>query len=360
VKPGVVASFVPPYSALTFASISDQHINAHSYAAFGEANYALARQLKLTLGARLTNEGKSGRSAVYDNSGLDTPLIAPHYSDSWTAFTPKATLSYTPLPKLLTYLTASTGFKSGGYDTTGTTVAGLETAFKPERVTNFEAGLKWSGWANRVNVTLATYFADYKDLQVNEYNPQLLQFVTANAGRSKIPGVEMELQAKPFRWLTLNASYAYSKSRYSDYTDGKSDFSGNQIPFDARNQYHLGGELNWPTPALGGGELRLGADVTYRSKTYFDDQNDTPDFILRNTAIRGLANAHLTWDSGGDLWEVSLWGKNVTNTRYLVVASDLTPFYAKLAEYASGAFNKMFAGDWSPRSMFGISATFKL
>jgi outer membrane receptor protein involved in Fe transport len=110
---------------------------------------------------------------------------------------------------------------------------------------------------------------------------------------------------------------------------------------------------------LAAGELRIGADVTYRSKTYFDDQNDTPEFILRNTVIDGLANAHVTWVSAGDRWEVSAWGKNITDTCYLVVASDLTPFYANLAEYSSGAGNKMFAGDWSPRGMFGISVTFK-
>jgi hypothetical protein len=49
----------------------------------------------------------------------------------------------------------------------------------------------------------------------------------------------------------------------------------------------------------------------------------------------------------------------VTNTRYLVVASDLTPFYASFAEYSSSAGNKMFAGNWSPRSQFGLSVTFK-
>ena len=359
VKPGVVASYVSPYSALTFASLSNQHVDAYSYAAFGEANYALTDALKLTLGARLTREEKSGHSSVYDTSGLDAPLLAPHYSDAWDAFNPKATLSYQPVPAVLAYLTASSGFKSGGYDTTGTTVAGLETAFRPEKVTNYEGGLKVSGFSNRLSVGISAYYADYKDLQVNEYNQQLLQFVTANAGRSKIPGVEFETFARPFSWLTLSASYSYTGADYSSYVDGTSDYSHHQIPFDAKNQYHFGGELHFPTSALAAGELRIGADVTYRSKTYFDDQNDTPQFILRNTVIDGLANAHVTWASADDRWEVSAWGKNITDTRYLVLANDLTPFYANLAEYSSSAGNKMFDGNWNPRAMFGISATFK-
>jgi iron complex outermembrane recepter protein len=359
ILPGVVVSYIPPYNALRFTSTSDQQIYAHSYAAFGEAGYALTNHLKLTLGARYTKEDKSGHSAVFDTSGADAPLYAPYYSHSWNAFTPKATLSYQPTTNILTYLTASRGFKSGGYDTTGTTVAGLETPFQPETVTNYEAGFKVSGFSNRLVVNLAGYYADYKDLQVNEYNQQLLQFITANAGRAKIPGAELEVSANPLPWLSLTAGYSYIGANYSTYVDGTSVYSGNQIPFDAKNQYHFGGELHFHTPQIAGGEIRFGGDVTYLSKIYFDAQNATPSFILNKTPIDGLVNLHLTWASQDDDWEVSLWGKNVTDSRYLIVASDLTPFYASFPEYKAPAGNKMFAGDFNPPAMYGISFTFK-
>lgn len=70
-------------------------------------------------------------------------------------------------------------------------------------VTNYEAGFKVSGFSNRLVVNLAGYYADHKDLQVNEYNQQLLQFITANAGRAKIPGAELEVSANPLPWLSL-------------------------------------------------------------------------------------------------------------------------------------------------------------
>jgi len=359
VAPGVLVSLVPPYSALKFSSFSHQTIHVYSYAAFGEANYAFTDELKLTLGARLTREEKSGHSEDYNTSGFSDPLIAPHYSHAWGAFTPKATLSYQPLHSLLTYVTASTGFKSGGYDTTGSTVAGLETPFRPEKVTNYEAGMKWSGLEGRLTVAASAYYVDYRDLQVNEYNQQLLQFVTANAGRSKFPGAELEAFARPISWLTLYGSYAFIGSRYSNYSDGQNSYSGNQIPFDARNHYNFGGELHFHTRQLAGGDVRFGADVTYRSKIYFDDQNQTPQFILQHTPIRGLVNAHLTWASADDRLELSAWGKNVTDTHYLIVASDLTAFYANPAEYTSSVGNKMFAGDWNAGSLLGISFTYK-
>ena len=358
IHPGVLVSFVPPYSKLSFTSTSDQHIDSDSYAAFGEANYAITPKLRLTLGARATWEDKSGHSEVSDTSGLDAPLSSGHYSHDWKAFTPKATLSYQFDPNALTYLTVSTGFKSGGYDTSGTTAAGLANPFKPENVLNFEGGIKLSEFNHRLTLNVAAYYAEYKDLQVNEYNQALLQFVTANAGRSNIPGVEAETEVRPFDWLTLNASYAFVGSNYSHYSDGQTDYSHNQIPFTAKNQYHLGGEIHSPTPQLGGGRIQLGGDVTWRTRVYFDDGNTTPGFILNQTSIKGLVNLHLTWTSPNDRWEVSLWGKNVTNTRYVVLASDLTPFYTSPGEYFSTAGNKMFAGDFNVPSMFGLTATY--
>ena len=359
VTPGVVASFVPPYSRLQFSSTSDQHIDATSYAAFGEGAFALTDTLKLTVGARYTSDGKSGRSAVSDTSGFSAPLLAPHYAHTWNAFTPKATLSYQPTKDLLGYVTVSSGFKSGGYDTTGTTVAGLETPFQPETVTNYEGGVKYSTFSRRLTVNVAAYYADYKNLQVNEFNQQLLQFITANAGRSKIPGVELEVSAIPLNWLSLNASYSYMDANYTRYVDGQSNYSGHQIPFDAKSQLNFGGEIHRATPQFGGGEIRLGGDVTYRSKIYFDDQNDTPSFILNKTSVKGQVNLHLTWVAPNDLWQISLWGKNVTDSRNLIVASDLTPFYASFPEYKSPAGDKMFAGDFNPPATFGVSVTYK-
>ncbi len=359
ILPGTLVSLVDPYSVLVFGADKDQSVISHSYAAFGEATYALTPELELTLGARYTGEDRSGHSEVTDTSGLSPDLVVPNFYHSWSSFTPKVSLSYQPNSHILAYATYSTGFKSGGFDLANETLIGLQTPFRPEKVKSYEAGIKLSAFEKRFVLNVAGYYADYTDLQVQAFNQQLVTFVTSNAGRAHIPGVEVEAVANPVNWLTLNGSYSYLDPTYKRYNNGEDDFSGNQIPFDAKHHVNLGAELHATIKALGGGEVRAGGDVTFQSKRYFDDANETPPFVLNHTPIRGLINLHASWTSADGSLEATIWGKNLTDRRYLVFGTDLTVFYATPGEYFSPAGNKVFDTDWNLRPAFGLTLTYK-
>jgi iron complex outermembrane receptor protein len=339
--------------------VNDQHITGNSYALFGEGTYSLTTTVKLTLGSRYTVETKSGHSEVTDTSGLTPPLLAPHYSHTWNAFTPKAGLSYQPNEHLLGYLSAATGFKSGGFDVNGATSDSLATPFKPEKVTSYEAGMKLTAFDRRLVINVAAYDARYTDLQTNEYVPALLNYVTGNAGKANIPGVELEIVANPVRWLTLNGSYAYMGANYTKYEpDSMTNFTGHQIPFDAKHQFHFGAETHTVVPPLGGGSVRFGGDVTFQSRRYFNSENVYFSFIDDHTPIRGLVNLHAIWASSDEKWEVSAWGKNVTNTRTIIFANDLTAYYATPTELGNPQ-NKIYDVGWTAPPTYGVTVTFR-
>jgi iron complex outermembrane receptor protein len=363
VQPGVIAGIAqPPYTALQFISDNNQHVHAHSYALFGEANYSFTPAWKLTLGGRFTKEDKAGHSEVYDTSGL-SPDLAATYSHSWSAFNPKATLYYQPSTLFLAYATAASGFKSGGYDTSALTNQGLATPFQPEKVVSYELGAKVTALDKRLIVNAAAYYAKYTDLQVQEF--QNLQYVTGNAGVANIPGFELESTFNALSWLTLMGNYSYMNAKYTRYVQGDgSVFTGNQIPFDVKYHYTVGGDVHFVSPQLGGGEIRIGGDVTYQGKKYFENENNDYSFITNNTRISGLVNLHAGWTSPDDAWAVSLWANNVNNKRYIINAVDLTAFYATPAEFlatdaAGNNVNKMYVGDWNAPRMFGISFSYK-
>src|SRR5882757_7376050 len=352
----------PPYNNGPFTALNDQHVHAHSYAAFGDANYALTSEWKLTVGARYTKEDKSGHSEVNDTSGL-SPDLAAAYSHSWHAFNPKATLYYQQSKQFLAYATVASGFKSGGFDTAGTTNELLGTPFKPEKVVSYELGGKITEFDNRLIVNVAAYYAKYTDLQVQEFIN--LQTVTSNAGVANIPGVELEAIFNATSWLTLRGNYSYMDARYTKYVQGDgADFTHHQIPFDVKYHFTVGGDAHFVSPLWAGGELRVGGDVTYQGRKYFENENNDYAFISDNTRIRGLANLHINWTSADEAWEVSLWANNVNNKRYIINATDLTAFYATPPEFLAAdapgnSINKMYAGDWNPPRMFGISFTYK-
>jgi iron complex outermembrane recepter protein len=358
----LVGQFVPPYTALQFLAVQDQHVHSHSYAAFGDANYAFTPEWKLSVGARYTKEDKSGHSEVNDTSGL-SPDLAAEYSHSWRAFNPKATLQFEPNSKVLTYATVASGFKSGGYDLSGTTSEALATPFQPEKVVSYELGIKLSAPEDRLVINAAAYYAKYKDLQVQEL--QNLITVTGNAGVANIPGFELEATFNPVQWLTLMGNYSYMNAKYTKYVqDPADDFTGKQIPFDAKFHYSLGADLHFSSPHFVPGLLRVGGDVSYQGKKSFVNANDEYSFITNNTKIRGLVNLHANWTSMDQRWEVALWGNNVNNKRYIINATDLTAFYATVPEFfatdaAGNPLNKMYVGDWNTPRMYGLTVTFR-
>lgn len=358
VLPGTVLSFVDPYSKLVFSADQNQAVSTTSEAAFGEATYAVTSTLRLTVGGRYSYEHKSGHSEVFDTSGL-SPNLAAVYAHSWSAFTPKATLTFEPSRHLLTYATVASGFQSGGYDISASTVAGLEKPFSPEKVVSYEVGAKANGLDGRLQLNLAAFRADYQDLQRTVFDAKVVSQITTNAGRARVQGVEFEGTFIPVSWLTLGAAYTYTDAKYTDYVDrnnpdGPIVYTGNTLPTVARNQLHASAEINAPWPTVHG-DISAGADVTYRSKTHFDDANDEPAYILDRTPFKGLLNMHLAWKSSDAAVEVMLWGKNLTDQRSLVDANGFTAFFATFPELRRGV--SLFHGFFTEGRSVGITLT---
>ena len=97
-----------------------------------------------------------------------------------------------------------------------------------------------------LRLTSTGYYADYTNMQVQDYNQMTLTTSTQNAASAKIPGVEVDSTLAPTNWLTLHASYAYTDAYYSNFLSinpgaPPTVYSGNQIPYTARQQWDVGG-----------------------------------------------------------------------------------------------------------------------
>lgn len=358
VVPRTVLNFVPPYSAVHLQVDQNQYVKNSSAAAFGEANYSILPTLKLTLGARYTKERKAGHSEVFNTTGL-TPNIAANYSHSWGAFTPKATLAFEPSRHFLAYVTAASGFKSGGYDISASTSAGLATPFNPEKVVSYEAGLKIQALDHRLQFNGDVYRADYKDLQRTSFNALTTSFVTTNAGSARVQGAEMDASLALTRWLTLAANYSFTDAKYRNYlslnpSGPPTDYSGKQLPYVAKHQVNLSAAFTHEL-AGSGGTIDGSADVSFRSKFQLNDANDVPSFVVDRTAFKGVVNLNVGWRSPDSNYQVRLWAKNLTDHRSVVDASGFTPFYATFAEYRSGVY--LAQSFWTEPRTLGITLT---
>ena len=107
-----------------------------------------------------------------------------------------ANLAYRWNDSLMTYLTYSEGFKSGGYTQRIFPPEDSTPSFDPEFVTTYEIGGKFNGSDGKLRLNVAVFFADYTDLQLLVADPTRLGPFVSNAGDAEIFGVE-ELESWP-------------------------------------------------------------------------------------------------------------------------------------------------------------------
>ena len=123
----------------------DPRVDAASRAVFGETTVGLTSRLSATAGVRYTHEGKDIANAG-GRYGLDAPYLPVAdstygYSDSIThsAWTPKVGLDVTLPNGAISYVSATRGFKSGGFNPSST-MAGR--GYAPEWAWSYEAGVE--------------------------------------------------------------------------------------------------------------------------------------------------------------------------------------------------------------------------
>jgi iron complex outermembrane recepter protein len=344
----------------TIPSIVRQNTNTHSLGVFGEGTYGFTKKLSLTLGARYTHDSKDGFSLVNPANVLSGPMISASYDNSWTAFTPKVTLTYEPSDALLTYLTVSKGYQGGGYNTQGSTQSSLALPFDPTILWNYEAGVKFTSADRRFRANASAFLDRYDQLQLISFDGNTASSVTTNAGKSQIRGLEADMSVLPFNWLTLGAQYAFLDSKFTSYIvdngpgEAPSDFSGNPIPYVPKHSLTLSAELHFDAPRLNG-RVAIGGDYTYRSTMTLNPENSFEPFIIDKTKWDGLINMHASWTSDDDRWSVSLWGKNLRNIWYTPMTSDITVWYQTAADRVNNPGDRMYLTRPNTPRTFGVT-----
>ena len=246
--------------------------------------------------------------------------------DKWSEFTPSGKLSFRASENTLLYAGVSTGFKSGGFTFTGR--AYNAATYEPETVTTYSVGLKTTLADGSLRFNAEAFLNDYQDKQftvisLDEQTGTLVQ-QNDNAGKVETRGFEFEmLWLPPVDGMAVNLNLGYLDVKVKELIDEVSPgVLGNvadshamgyapEVTAQARVQYTA--NLN------GNGTLTFGADANYRDKMFTDSPIDltNPFFLAAQSEDRIIANAFLTWRSGGGQWRVTFEGKNLGDKRVL-------------------------------------------
>jgi iron complex outermembrane receptor protein len=219
----------PNPNGVFYDQVSSLH--SQSQAVFGQADYDITNQFRITAGARYNWDQKQGYTQfryVYDTAGIyydpslpgieSTPADNSGTSrDSWRDWSGKISGEWRPDDSTLAYLTISKGYKSGGLilgNFVPIPTAGQETLY------SYEIGLKKTV-ASQLLLDADAFYYDYRNLQqvVSVENAGIISTDLVDAQKARTYGFELESVWSPTPDFHLTVNYSYLNAHFLEFTN---------------------------------------------------------------------------------------------------------------------------------------------
>jgi len=210
--------------------LSKNPYTLNSYAIFGEANYSILNDLKLTGGLRWTDDQKHFLDIpswlVEDGWGYP---VAGVVDQQWNQLTGRAVINWTPkldfTDQTLIYGSYAHGYKAGGANPPGAifssniSVSGNNAfpvnpthplTFKPEFIDAFELGSKNTLLDGALTLNGDVFFYNYRAYQISEIVDRTAINLNFNA---TVRGAELETTWEPMPGLRFSFAGGYEGTR---------------------------------------------------------------------------------------------------------------------------------------------------
>ncbi|MFM0740189.1 TonB-dependent receptor [Paraburkholderia xenovorans] len=315
---------------LGFVALTSYRQSVDTLGAYGQATYDITSRLRGIVGVRQEHE----RRELQDfESGTLSPAFTPfagfaagaaNQTLTSNGTSGKVGLEFDLAPTTLLYATISRGYKSGGFTAHNTGSSDALAPFQPETLTAYEAGFK-TDLTRSLRWNLSAFHYDYRDQQVLsatfDPNSQSLIGTFVNAPRSRIDGLETEVNWQPIRGLEISQYVGYKEGKYTSpfvtYDTVASAAAGHNVFTD-----YNGTSLSFPRLSYGGqvaygffvGGYRLRAETNYSYRNAYSQEL----LLGPNYTVDGywLFNASVTLSTPDRHWDVSLWARNLFNRQY--------------------------------------------
>ena len=242
-------------------------------ALFGEASYAVTRQLTVTLGARLFASGLRTRSTI---SALGARGDFRGETSS-RGFAPKLVLAYTASPRWSFYAQAAEGYRTPGFNTSGPLGQAFGAApgalqplrrYAGDELWSLEAGARWTSADGAWRLRAGAFEAIWRDIQTDLLLPSGLPF-TANIGDGRSGGLEAEA-AYVRAGLSLGANVTLQRPELDRPDPGFPNRPDSHLPGVPAISYSLTASYSWPISPSWAADLAASYAYVGRSRLTFD------------------------------------------------------------------------------------------
>lgn len=276
----------------------------NSWAAFGDAHYALTERFTLGVGLRYFEDDEDYTFGTVQ-------------SGTFHALSPRSYAQFRVSDTVNTYASAGKGFRSGGFNGLG------QPPYDPENVWTYELGAKMSLAGGRVSVDTAVFYTDYEDYQIIGTVPLPggggLASITSNAGSAAVKGVEWALSWRPTSEWTLAFTGDYIHSEFYEINAADSSHEvGDRLDLSPKYSFVFSAQRNftWGEKA-GFGRV----DYSQQGRSTFRNRNiagPSPWYFSESDVINMLGvDLGLHWN---DHLSLELFAQNLLNDRGFVDA----------------------------------------
>lgn len=295
-----------------------------SLALFGQGEYYLIDEISLVVGARYSWDWKSFDFTHMESYADGSPPSVFHFNSStnpdlakekFDNYSYKVQLNFHPGENALVYAGVNRGTKSGGFGVQAfQPIVPSTLPFGEEKLTNYEAGFKFTLLDNKVNLNGSVFYYDYKDYQAFSI-VGLSQFIVNRP--AEVVGAELELQVRPFRGLFLSGFLTKLDTKVKDIVLPAGRVTDRVMPQAPSTS--LGGMARYQFP-VGFGNVAVQTDWKYDSSQYFSTFNAPID----RERSRLVGNARLSFSTTDGHWEIAGFVNNITDKAYRVYNLDLS------------------------------------
>lgn len=263
--------------------------NRDSTSVFGQVTWHATDTLRLIAGLRYTHDHNTTWYSDYFNQ-FGPPESLEQSADKLTY---RVAADYDLTRANLLYASVSTGFKPGGGNIS-LAPAVVPYQFQPETITAYEIGSKNSFLDKRVNLNLAGYFYQDKNMQYQAEDLINYQGGVDNIPHVQVYGLEGELAALLPAGFRFDSNFAWEKGRVTSHFEALDNVAGN-----AANQQYInlyGADAFYSIVATGSpalNALRLGA--------YRDVYGNSPPSLPEWTATANLSHTLPLFGDGSSL-----------------------------------------------------------
>lgn len=322
-----------------------------SFAAYADSKLNVGEKITFNVGVRYTKDkGRQynlvsnviGNKYQYKDIGQILFNIIPsseqRFSDSDVSG--KLGIEYRPNSDLLLYASTSRGYRGASFNAQALFSPLDVSTAKPETITAFEGGFKWTANSGRITLNGALFNYDFKNQQNVDFNSATFSQQLVNIPKSRIRGAEFDISARLIDALSVRSSIGLLDSKTLIGTSEGQDISGKRLVNAPEVTWSTG--VSWVQAVTN--DIKMTADLSssYVSRVYFDPMNSP----ITSQKPYGKLDGFVKFSDDIDRYSATFWMKNITNELIFVDRTDAITFGNYVANVLAPprTFGVTFAG----------------